>query len=135
MAKAFEPWEQMLDEYALHQDPMPWYRVKGLRMSDADQFDGVLECVKRGFLERAGSVKEEWKDVLYRITDEGLSHWTKFIRGKRTRPSKASEVPRWRRAQLAAAYSPTSVFDLARVPYRWDKKAEQMKEFGECEKS
>lgn len=127
-------WEEMLDEYAIRPEAMPWYHVRGMRTTIAEQFEAVQECVKRGYLEWAGSVRKEWKDTLYRVSPEGRAYWEANIKGQRRRPRAADPVPRWTTAQLAAAQSPVSVFDLARAPWNWNKRLEQMKEFGECEK-
>lgn len=119
-------WEEILDEFALHPDAMTWHKVKGLRMSIADQFDGVQACVQKGFLQWAGVSCKEWKDAIYRITPAGLAYWEENVRGKRRRPTSADPVPKYSTAKLAAAMSPVDVFDLARAPWRWDKKLEQL---------
>ena len=67
---------------------------------------------------------EQWKDTLYRITPSGRAYWEENVRGRRKRPRDAAVVPRWTIAQMAAAQSPVSVWDLPRVPFVWDKKKE-----------
>jgi len=128
-------WEEMLDEYALHPEAIAWYQPRHLRLTLAEQFEAVQECVKRGYLEWAGVVRKEWKDTLYRVTPAGRAYWGENVKDQRKRPAAASPVPRWTQGQLAAAQSPVSVFDLPRAPWRWNKRIEQYKEFGECEKS
>lgn len=120
-------WEEMLDEFALHPDAMAWFTVpsSGLRMTLADQFEATHECLKRGYVEWAGVTCDRWKDTLYRITPAGRAYWERKIKGKRRRPTSAQPVPRWSIAQMAAAMSPVSVWDLPRVPFTWDKKQEQ----------
>lgn len=129
-----EIWEHMLDEYALNPDPMTWHKVTGLRFTIDKQFEAVQELLRRGYLKWSGVTREEWKDTLYAITPEGMAYWVEHIRGKRTRPKTADPLPRWSTAKLAAAQSPVWVFDLPRVPWRWDKKGEQKRMFGECER-
>lgn len=120
-------WEEMLDEYALHPEGMPWFHVSssGLRMRVSEQFDAVQECVSRGYLVWAGVACRQWKESIYQITPAGRAYWEQNIKGKRKRPTSADPIPRWSTAQRAAAESPVSVWDLARVPFLWDKKSEQ----------
>jgi hypothetical protein len=119
-----EHWEEMLDEFALHPGAMTWFDVPAtlLGMLIAEQFEAVHTLVERGYLAWAGVRCDQWKDTLYRITPAGRAYWEENIKGKRRRPAKAPPVPRWTTAQIAAATSPTSVWDLARVPFVWKKQ-------------
>lgn len=128
-----EFWEQMLEEYVLHPEPMAWYELPAtkLRMLIHEQFDAVQTLADKGYVEWAGVVCKQWKDTLYRITPEGRSYWEANVKGRRHRPSSAGPVPRWTSAQLAVAQSPVSVWDLARVPFTWDKKKEQQESMNE----
>lgn len=115
-------WEDMLDEFALHPDPMTWYQVKGLRISIAEQFEAVNHLFERGFVRWAGVIRDEWKDSLYAITDQGMAYWEEHLKGKRKRPGTADPVPRYSLAKRTAAVSPVDVFDLPRAPWIWRKR-------------
>ncbi len=139
-----QPWEHMLDEFARHPDPMPWYGVpaRDLRMSLADQHDAVVGVLydEKGFVDIAGLVvridgaqRSLWKDVLFRVTEGGLTYWKRHVRDRRHRPKGSPPIPRHSVSRRALGTGPRDVFDLQRVTWHWHKKAEQLAEFGEVE--
>lgn len=113
----------MLDEYALHPDPMPWWRVQGLRISLAEQHEGVVVLEEKGFVEWAGVKKDEWVDTLYRISRAGRAYWKRHVEGKRTRPGIATPLPRHSFAQLTRAIAPNSAWDLGRITWELSTSA------------
>lgn len=128
-----EPWEQMLDEFALHPDPMPWYRVVGFKFGIADQHAAVMFLLERELVKEAGIIREQWKDTLYCITPLGQKFWADNLQGKRVRPRLLTDIPRFSVARYAVLHGPREVFDLADMPWRWSMKREQMSEFGEAQ--
>lgn len=141
-----EPWQHMLDEFAIRPDPMPWWGVpaRDLRMTLAEQHKAVVEDLfdQMGFLDIAGvrtqmegAERAAVKDVLFALTPAGRRHWTRHVKGKRHRPKGAPPVPAASAARLALATGPREVFDLPRAPWVWFKTAEQLAEFGEAEET
>lgn len=118
-------WVHMLDEIAIHPDPITWTTVGGLRMNAREVWEAFQELQRRGYIERAGVTRDQWQDTLWRLTRKGWNYWAKHVKGRRRRPPSADAVPRWSTAQLALATGPRDVFDLARAPWEWDKGAEQ----------
>jgi hypothetical protein len=109
-------WEEALDEVALHPDPITWLTVGGTRISPSDMLLAFHECKERGLIEQCGVVVTDVREPLYRLTKKGREYWQKNVKGKRKRATTATPIPRYRRAQLAAAVGPRSVFDLSIVP-------------------
>lgn len=120
-----EPWKHLLDEYVRWQDPLPWGRVQGLRIPLSDQFDAVQYLLEQGYIERAGLVREQWLSETYRATPLGVEVWGREVANARRRPPAADPIPRHSSAKRALAIGPRDVFDLSRVPWKWDRKAEQ----------
>jgi hypothetical protein len=110
------PWEEALDEVAIHPDPIAWLTVGGTRLSPSQMILAFADLVDMGFIEQCGVVVTDVREPLYRLTKAGRNYWEKNIKGRRRRPNTATPVPRYRRAQLAAAVGPRSVFDLSIVP-------------------
>lgn len=109
-------WEHALDEVALHPDPITWVHVGGTRLTPSQLFLAFVELRERGFIEQCGVVITDVKEPLYRLSKAGRRYWEKHVKGKRKRPSTATPIPKYRRAQIAAAVAPRSVFDLSIVP-------------------
>lgn len=114
----------MLDEVAIHPDPIAWTTVGGLRMRPADVFDAIQTLQKRALITRAGVIKEQWLETTWKLTRKGVRYWEAKVKGVRRRPPSADPVPRYSTAKLALALGPRDVFDLARAPWCWDKGAE-----------
>lgn len=126
MAIARTPgWVHMLDEIAIHPDPIAWTTVGGLRLRPVDVFAAIQELQSRGYIERAGVVREQWLETTWRLTRKGRRYWEGKVKGRRRRPPSADPVPRHSNSRLALAMGPRDVFDLARAPWCWDKGAEE----------
>jgi hypothetical protein len=120
----------MLDEFALSPDPMPWSKPGGLRIGIQSQHEGTLRLLVKGYIKPAGLIYSAWVEETYVITDAGRKYWKEHIEGGRSRPPTASRISRWTHAQKAVARSPIDVWDLARVPWTWDKAKEHFAEWG-----
>jgi hypothetical protein len=120
-------WQHILDELVLRQEPLPWFAVRsmrGLRETSEEVKESVGYLKDRLFICRAGYLRSVVDEILWGPTTRGHTYWKKYLKGSLHRSSKASPLKRWTHGQLAAAQSPRSVFDLARVPWVWSAEEE-----------
>lgn len=116
----------MLDEVAIHPDPISWTTVGGLRMRPIEIWEAWQVLIARGYIEPCGQTRKQWTEILYRLTSKGRRAWRERVMGVRKRTPRADPVPKFTQAQLAVAAGPRDVFDLARAGWTWDKRKENL---------
>lgn len=126
-------WQAVLEEFARSVEPQTW-ELETVRIDPVDKFEAVMYLVSKGLLRQCGRVREEHCDFLYEATPEGRFMWehglTEVNRRKRPNGVREQKVETTL-AQRTVLVAHRSVFDLARLPWTYNLRAEELKEFGD----
>ena len=119
-------WQLVLEEFAQMQEPRSWEAPQVLRSTKSERFDAVMFLLEKGFLRQAGQRNNERTEPLYEISATGKFVVAAGITKLNRRKTDGKRKPEQEKSLAARMVdkSPISVFDLWRVPFRWNKKAE-----------
>ena len=119
-------WQAVLEEFATAKEPMTW-ELPLIRIKPDEKWEAVVYLLEKGLIQRAGYLRDEHTDATYTVTETG--HWMWEVgftdlqrRARPSGPRKVSEEPTL--AQRTVAIAHRSVFDLARLPWTFNLRAE-----------
>lgn len=134
-----KPWEVYLNEIACHPDPQPICASTPLGIWADATLQAEQDLLDMGFIQpvgfrMAGPVEQRELLPIYALTTKGRKHWTQMVEAGFIRPAAAKRelpFPSWKHYVGALVRLPLTVFELAEIPWNWDR----LKEWEEANRS